>query len=189
MGVCYWDALIPNGDAYGVHSARLAVGLSYVDALDPSPKAVRRALAAGPGPDFFDKYQAEKLLPEWLRYGGAVYAERYFHDASVAEGGDPWWARAWSIDNLRSRGGWRGLDLVLAFRLDPEDREDGLKLLIEVGLVVAFVVDGGCAPVSEAHAELKRALVAGRVRPSHVEALVEALRANEAQLLAFAGLP
>jgi len=187
MGVCYWDALVPYGDLYGVHSARLAVGLSYVDALDPSPKAVRAALKDGPDGDHYEAYGAEKRLPAWLRCGGAVYAERYFRDTSVDEGGDPWWARSWSLENLRARGGLRDLDEVFAFRLDPEDREDGLRRLIEAGLVVSFIVDGGCEPVSEAHSELGRALVSGRLHPNHVEALEGAVLAHEAELRAYAG--
>ena len=188
MGVGYWDGLVPYGDLYGVHSARLALGLSYVDALDPSPKAVRGARKNGPQEGYYEAYEAEKQLPAWLRYGGGVYAERYFRDATVEQGGDPWWARSWSLDNLQSRGGLRGLGEVLAFRLDPDDREDGLKLLIEAGLVVAFVVDGDCEPVSGAHADLGRALVSGRLHANHVKALEEALAAHEAELRAFAGL-
>lgn len=187
MGVCYWDPLIPHGDLFGVHSARLAVGLSYVEALDPSPKAVRRALRSGPSRDYYAEYQAEKRLPAWLRYGGAVYAERFFRDDTVAEGGDPWWARAWSIDNITQRGGLRPLAEVLAFDLDPDEREDAQKLLIEAGLVVAFTVDGECAPVTTAHAEMKKALVERRPVAKAVEALTEALFAHEAELRAFAG--
>ncbi len=187
MGVGYWDPEIPNGHLYGVHSARLAAGLSYADAIDPSPKTVRRALSKGTGGDYVAAYDAEKRLPAWLRYGGAVYAERYFKDPSAVEGRDPWWARAWSIENLRTRGGMRPLDDVLAFRLDPDDRDDGLKLLIEAGLLVSFAVDGECAPVSAALAELQRALAAGRFRPSLTTALADALKANEAALRKFAG--
>ncbi len=186
VGVGYWNALAPHGDAYGVHSARLAVGFSYADAVDPSPKAVRRALSRGPSATFHDDYFAEKRLPAWLRTGGAVYAERYFRDERVAEGGDPWWARGWSLDNLERLGGLRPLDEVFAFPLDPDDRDDGLKLMIEAGLLVAFVLDGDCAPVQEAHAKLTRALVADRVHANHVEGLEDALRANEAALRAFA---
>jgi hypothetical protein len=187
MGVTYWDPRAPNGELYGVHAARLAVGLSFVEALDPSPKAVRKALASGPGADYPAAYESEKLLPAWLRHGGAVYAERYFRDEHAAEGSDPWWPRAWSLDNLAGRGGLRPLAEVLAFELDPDDREDGLKLLLEAGLVVAFVVDGECAPVAAAHAELKRVLAAGAARKSHVEALTRAVVANEAALRAFVG--
>ncbi len=187
MGVGYWDPEIPNGHLYGVHSARLAAGLSYIDALDPSPKAVRRALSKGTGGDYAATYDAEKRLPAWLRYGGAVYAERYFKDAHAGAERDPWWARAWSLENLKGRGGLRPLDEVFEFKLDPDNREDGLKLLIESGLLVAFAVDGECAPVKAALDELQRALPADRFRPSLVTNLMDALRANEAQLHTFAG--
>ena len=63
-----------------------------------------------------------------------------------------------------------------------------LKLLIESGLVVAFMVDGNCAPVMAEHANLKKALVSGRLHPNHVKALTEALLAHEAELKAFAGM-
>ena len=188
MGVCYWDPLVPHGDLYGVHAARLAIGLSYADALDPSPKAVRKALAGRDEEfDYYATYEAEKRLPAWLRVGGAVYAERFFHDTSVASDGDAWWARKWSLENLSLRGGLEELSEVLAFRLDPDDRDRSLRLLIEAGLVVAFIVDGGCEPVMEAHAMLKRALASGRLHTNHVKALVEALGTNEEALRAFAG--
>ena len=185
MGVTYWDPVAPNGDAYGVHAARLAVGLSYVEALDPSPKAVKKALSAGAGDDYHASYAAEKLLPAWLRWGGAVYAQRFFQDANVGPDGDAWWARTWSLDNLKQRGGLRPLTEVLAFHVDPDNRDDALKLLLEAGVLVSFVVDGECAPVVTAHAELKRALAAGSAKRAQVEALAAALVANEPALQAF----
>lgn len=188
MGVTFWDPLAPNGDLYGVHAARLAVGLSYVEALDPSPRTVRKALTAGPREDYHAAYEAEKLMPAWLRVGGAVYAQRYFRDVSVGLDADPWWARKWSLDNLRQRGGLRPLAEVLAFRIEPDRRDDALRLLLEAGLLVSFVVDGGCAPVVAAHAELKRALAAGSLRRPHVEALTATIAANEAALRAYAEL-
>ncbi len=188
MGVCYWNANAPYGDAYGKHSARLAVGLSFVDALDPSPKAIKRAQSDGLGADYFAAYQEEKQLPGWLRYGGAVYAERYFFDETTPEDGDAWWARKWSLENLRGRGGMRDLNSILAFELNPEEPEDGLKLLIESGLLVAFMVDGTCEPVRAAHAELKTALRAGRALAKQIEALEEALRNSSEELKAFAAL-
>lgn len=187
MGVGFWDPLVPYGDSYGVHCARLAVGHSYVDALDPSPKAVRAALARGPGADYSEAWHAEKRFPDWLRWGAAVYAERYFHDDQVVEGGDPWWARAWTLENLAARGGARPIEEILAFELDPGDREDAQKLLIEAGLLVAFMVDGECEPVREAHADLVRALLAGRLHSKQFTALEEALLAHAAELAAFAG--
>jgi hypothetical protein len=187
MGVCYWDALAPNGDLYGVHAARLAVGLSYADAIDPSPKAVRAARKNGPPLDHYASYQTEKQLPAWLRWGAAVYAERYFRDSTVGADGDPWWPRTWSLDNLRQKGGLRPPAEVLAFPIDPDDREGSLKLLIECGLLVAFALDGACAPVTEAHAELRRALASGRIHANDVRDLEQALLAHEAELRAFAG--
>ena len=188
MGVGYWDPLVTYGDLYGVHSARLAVGLSYVDALDPSPKAVRGALGSGPKDDYYADYQSEKKLPSWLRMGAAVYGERFFRDELAAGDTDPWWARNWSLDNLRSRGGLRPLEEVFAFELDPGDRDDGLKLLIEAGLLVAFMVDGECAPVTKAHEKFKRDLIAGRLHAKQIQAVQDALADHEAELRAFAGL-
>ena len=104
----------------------------------------------------------------------------------MPDDGDPWWARKWSLDNLRDRGGLRGLEVVLELRFDPDEREDSQKLLLEAGLVVAFIVDGGCEPVAAEHAELKQALVTGRLHPRHVEALTEALVLHERELRAFA---
>ncbi|HUR28417.1 MAG TPA: hypothetical protein VM509_09535, partial [Planctomycetota bacterium] len=188
MGVCFWDTLVPNGDLFGVYSARLAVGLSYVDALDPSPKAVKQALANGPQPGFEAAYLAEKQLPAWLRWGGAVYAERFFFDELAKEGEDPWAVRKWSIENMTRGGAMRSLADILAFKIDPDDRDGARKLLIEAGLVVAFIVDGQCAPVSAAHAEFKTGMALGKARPSDLKALTEALVAHEKELRAFAGL-
>ena len=187
MGVCYWDAFSPNGNLYGIHSARLATGLSYGEALDPSPKAVRKALSSGPGREYYESREEEKKLPAWFRWGGAVYGERYFYDRFAAEGNDPWWTRKWSLENLNNRGGLRPLAEVLECNLDPDDREDGRKLLIELGLVVAFLVDGDCEPVQEAHEKVKAGLVSGRLHANHVKALEEALLAHEAELRAFGG--
>lgn len=187
MGVCYWDSLVPNGNAYGVHAARFAVGLSYVDVLDPSQKAVRKALSRGPDAAYYAAYQEEKMLPAWLRFGGAVYAERFFRDRRP-DVGDPWWARTWSLDNLRAMGDLRPLRELFAFDLDPDDRDDGLKLLIEAGLVCSFLVDGECAEVSEAHAKLKKALIAGKVNASVIRGLTEAISAHEKELRAYGGL-
>ena len=78
-------------------------------------------------------------------------------------------------------------DWHLGLRFPGLAREDAQKLLMEAGLLVAFVVDGDCEPVREAHADLVRALLAGRLYPKQVEALEDALRAHAAELAAFAG--
>jgi hypothetical protein len=188
MGVCYWDTFAPYGDRYGVHAARLAVGLSFVDALDPSPKAVRSARKSGPSPEYYADFVAEKTLPDWLRYGGAVYAERYYEDTTVGPDGDRWWTRKWSLENLVQKGGLRPLEEIFAFPADPDDREDSLRLYIECGLLVAFMVDGDCAPVEELHEKLKRTLGRGRLHARTLRDLEEALVEHESELRAFAGL-
>lgn len=187
MGVCYWNADVPNGSAYGVHSARLATGLSYVGQLDPSPKAVRKALSSGAGGEYYARFVAEQKLPAWLRIGGAVYAERFFVDRFVAEDGNPNWARDWSLSNLQQLGGLRPLEELFAAELDPDDRDGSRKLMIEFGLLVAFLVDGECAPATAAHEAFKAQMIAGRLHGNHLEALAEALLENEGDLRAFAG--
>lgn len=187
MGVSYWDALDPNGNAFGVHAARLVMGLSYIEALDPSPKAVRKALSKGIQAGYYETYQAEKTLPGWLRNGGAVYAERFFRDDSVAEDGDPWWARKWSLGSLSGCGGLGVLKDIFTQRLDPEDRDAGIRLLLESGALVAFMLDGDCAPVMEQHESFKKALMSGRLRPSQIKDLEAVLLAHEERLRVFAG--
>jgi hypothetical protein len=81
----------------------------------------------------------------------------------------------------------RALEAVLAFELDPDDRDDGLKLLLEAGAVVAFVVDGGCAPVTAAHAAFQKSLASGKIEAKVVAALTAAVRAHQAELKVFAG--
>jgi len=188
VGVGYWDAFIPNGDLYGVHSARLACGLAYAEALDPSPKAVQGVGTGAPKPGYYEAYQAEKRLPAWLHYGGAVYAERFFRDPTVAVDGDAWWARKWSLDNLHGLGELDSLNDVFAFQLNPDDRNKSRKLLLEAGLVVAFLVDGGCEPATAALTEFQHALVANRMSPKVVAALTAAVAAHEAELKKFAGM-
>jgi hypothetical protein len=186
-GAGYWDANAPNGAAYGLHAARLAYALSYVDALDPSPKAVQKALPSGPTSGFAEAYEAEKSLPRWLRIGGAVYAERWFHDArAAARGGDPWWARTWSQDNLRRLGGARPAAELLVADLDPDDRTGALRTMLELGALVAFLVDGGDPTLAALHEELLTSLRAGRVRPAAVQALEEGLRARSESFQRFA---
>ena len=193
MGVGFWDAAFPYGDRYGVHSARLAFGLSWAEAVDPSPKAIRKALKTGPTPEYAEVlYEKDKQLPAWLRWGGAVYAERYFRDRSVDASqpdANPWWPRTWSLENLANRDGLPDLDSVFALDLDPDDRDGGHRLMLSAGALVAFLIDGECEPAEKAHAAFKRALVEGRMHPKRVKELEDALRENEEALRAFTRLP
>ncbi|MDF1836902.1 MAG: hypothetical protein P1V35_03455 [Planctomycetota bacterium] len=194
MGVGYWEAQSEYGSLYGVHSARLAAGLAYVEGIDPSPKAIRKVKGSkGVDSEYYERYRSEKQLPDWLRMGGAVFAERYFFDKTVdttvntEPAPDPFWARTWSLQNLAGRGKVRDLDELFAFELDPEDPFDGQTLLIEAGLLVSFMLDGNCEPVKEAHLAFRQALAEGRMKPSHITALTKAIRDNESALRTYAG--
>ena len=194
-GVGIWNAEVLHGDAFGVHSSRLAYALSWVDAIDPSPKASKGARKSGPGANFLSEREAEKRLPAWLSWGAAVYAERFYRDRSidlkVTPDADPWWARAWSISNLKDAGGLGDIAQVFDVHMDPAEAKKARLQLLRAGVLVAFILDGGCAPVEEAHAALKAELVEaglyGPVDPELVSHLEEAIRAHEAELRAFVG--
>jgi hypothetical protein len=132
---------------WGVHAVRHAIGQSFADAVDRSTKAIERAKKTGK----FDAraFYDEKKIPTWFRYGAAGYVERYFKDTTTGIGGNPWWTRKWSIENLLSKGGLRPLKQLFEIGPDGIKPGDGAKLINELGLVVAFVMDGNCAPVTE----------------------------------------
>ncbi|QDV06092.1 hypothetical protein Poly30_15960 [Planctomycetes bacterium Poly30] len=194
-GVGIWNAEVLHGDAFGVHSSRLAYALSWVDAIDPSPNASRSARKDGPGPDFLSEREAEKRLPAWLTWGAAVYAERFYRDTSidlkVTPDADPWWTRAWSVSNLIEAGGLGEMAEVFEVDMDPAEAKKARLQLLRAGALVAFILDGDCAPVRKAHAALKAALIEagldGPIDQELVVALEGAIRAHEAELRAFLG--
>ncbi|MEM9379580.1 MAG: hypothetical protein AAGB93_06470 [Planctomycetota bacterium] len=197
MGVTYWNEDQEHGDLYGVHNARLAAGLAYVEAIDPSPLALAATLesmedaeASGVPDDHAARCEREKRLPSWLRWGGAVYAERFFVDHDAAADRSRTWPREWSVDNLRGLGGLAPLPRVLSASVDPADLDGARKLLIERGLVVAFVVDGGDEQVEQAHDALKAALAArdDEAIRTAARALEDVLVGRRDAILRFAGL-
>ena len=188
-GACYWAVADPALKSFGQHAVRHAAALSFLEAVDPSWNAVAQMLATGPGaavdtPAFW----AEKKLPTWLRFGIASYCERYFRDAHAAAGADPWWPRTWALDNLKQQGGLRPLERIFAFELDTADPAASGRLISEAGAVVSFVLDGGCAPVAEAHAKVKQALAEGGDARSAVSELEKALAAHPRELKQHTGL-
>ncbi|MEM1450452.1 MAG: hypothetical protein AAGI22_15145 [Planctomycetota bacterium] len=196
-GVTYWNEDQEYGDLYGVHNARLAAGLAYVEAIDPSPLALMGTLeameegdAAAPPDDHAVRREQEKRLPQWLRWGGAVYAERFFIDHDAAADRSRTWPREWSVDNLRGLGGLAPLERVLSASVDPADLDGARKLLIERGLVVAYLVDGGDEKVAAAHDALKAALAVrdGGAIAAAVRGLEDVLVGQRAAILRFAGL-
>ncbi len=192
VGVGFWEAATPRGQKLGPHAARLAIALSFVEALDPSPKArEKQAKGAGIDATFLEEYFSEKRLPAWFRSGAATYIERFFIDNLVGQGGNPLWVREWSSGNIARLGGLEPLSQVFALRLNVDTKEDtdqSTKVLAEAGLVVAFMLDGGVAEVQASHLELKKALKEGKDPKKAVEALEKEIIAHETELKAFAGL-
>ncbi len=189
-GVAYWDASTDAGNRFGVHAVRRALAESFAEALDPSPQAtakLKKALKTADVEAFFE----EKRLPQWYRHGVSTYVERYYIDKNVAAGENPNWARNWSVGSIASRGGLRPLKQVFDTEVTVEGADDSAKLLNELGLVIAFALDGGCAPVSEKNAAVQKALATSKdAKP--VEEAVAALQAavieHEGELRKFAGL-
>lgn len=187
-GIGYWDASNERDDKYGPHSLRHAAAQSFLEGLDPSPKAIQRTQRnRGQAPDL-KAFYAEKRFPEWFRYGAASYAERYFIDTTVATDGNSKWAREWSIQNIVGGGGLRPISQILSKELDPSDPADASKLMNERGLLVAFMVDGGFPPLAEAHGELKMKIRKGEDLKSVFAKIQKLLVDNEQQLRKFANL-
>ena len=189
-GVGYWDKSADNGDAWGRHSARHAAALSLVEAVDPSPEMVskaRKSKLQGLKPEEFWK---EKRLPEWYRFGMASYADRYFIDQFVGQGGDAEWARKWSVQNLLAKGGLRPIKDAFKGELDLNKFDDSAKLLNEWGLLVAFAIDGKNPAVAAAYGAVKNALRGDddKQLASAITGLQDAIIANEKALLEFAGI-
>ncbi|MFT7680069.1 MAG: hypothetical protein ACI8QC_004075 [Planctomycetota bacterium] len=175
-GVAYWDISDQNTSAFGLHSVRHAAGLAYAEAITPSVQTIGDAISAGAPPDL-GEFWAEKAIPRWLFYGGASYVERFFMDEGKE---DPWWARSWSITNITAGGELDALDRIFEFGLSLDAIPESTRLINEAGLVVSFIMDGGCAPVTAAHEAYKKALIAGEDTEESIKALQDTIIANKA---------
>jgi hypothetical protein len=191
QGVGYWADDDPVDKPFGPFSVRHAAGLSYAEAIDPSLDAISRAVEAsaaqgqGPAQGSAQAFWTEKKIPRWMRYGGASYVERYFADPQNPN--EPMGLRNWAIANLKNQGERLPLEQVFALTLDPNDQDASRRVISSAGLVVAFMLDGKCKPVMDAHQAFKAALASGKDVPKAVEDLQAALIANEAALKEFAG--
>jgi hypothetical protein len=185
IGAAYWDNATPQSDAFGQHSIRHAAALSFVEAIDPSWKALGD-IAMGTRPKTSAAFWAEKRVPRWLRYGAASYVERWFRDQDVGDGGDPDWARKWARASLAKDGGLRDIGKVFEFKLSLTDLAGSTRLIHEAGLLTAFVLDGGDPVVQRAHEALKQAMVSGSSTTAAVAELQKALLARKAAIAAFA---
>lgn len=185
IGAAYWDDSSKEASAYGQHSIRHAAALSFVEAIDPSWKALGDA-AMGTQAKSTASFWAEKKIPRWLRYGAASYVERWFEDKNLGEGGDPDWARKWARASLKRDGGLRDIAKVFEFKLTLTDLPGSTRLIHEAGLLTAFVLDGGDPKVQRAHEALKQALVSGASTEAAVAQLQKALLAAKGAIAAFA---
>ena len=185
-GVSYWDPTDENLSGYGQHAIRHAAAQSYMESVDPSWMTISELFGGQAQINSTAGFWAEKDIPKWLRYGAASFVERYFIDAFVGEDGDPTWARTWGLQNLQAKGGLRSLEQLFEFPLNLEDIPGSTQFFHEAGAVVAFMLDGGCEPVTKAHEAFRTALVAGEDTAPAVAALQEALIEAEEQLRAFA---
>jgi hypothetical protein len=191
-GVTYWDPSTTSLNVWGKMNTRAAAALGFLEAVDPSPKSEVKSLRAsgqGQGAEFW----AEKKLETWFRYGVAFYAAGLFFDEDAqANGGDPYEVRNWLIGQMIAPGGLNPLDTIFAFRLEPQPEAAAVaseKKVWEAGLIVAFILEGKCPPVVEAHRGLKAALRNGEGHVAAFEGLKTQVKNHEAELREFAGLP
>ncbi len=111
--------------------------------------------------------------------------ERYYHDSNDEEG-DPWrLTRKWSISDIT----FYGLDsLKTIFEFDLEGADEPTHLLNEVGLLVAFVMDGDCRTVKQRHKLLADTFLNGKNPRAAIKTLEKTIAKAEKDLLEFAGL-
>ena len=185
VGCAFWDAGVPALAAFGQHSIRHAAALSFVEAIDPSWRALGDA-AMGTQAKSTAAFWAEKRIPRWLRYGAASYVERYFLDNTVKADGDPRWSRDWALASLQRDGGLRDIQKVFEFKISLADAKGSTQLIHEAGLLVAYVLDGGDAQVQSAHRQLLVALRGNGPTGPAVAELQKALLAAKAGLAKFA---
>lgn len=189
MGVTYWDAEDPNGSSYGIHDARFAYGLSFVESLDPAYDAVSDALADEDmgREEFINARYGAKRMPRWFQWGAANYASRWFKDQTVKTGGNPRWAIEWSASNLSTQGGLADLDEVFEFNVGLE-QEYSASIIMSAGLLVAYMVDGANPDLSRLLTKLQGELQKGADVEKTFDEIRKKLAENEEQIRAFAGL-
>jgi hypothetical protein len=185
LGVCYWD---PAQQAWGPFAIRHAAAHSYLEAVDPSWNSISQAISASQ-PLQPQTFWGEKKIPVWMRFGLASYCEKFMRNYLAAEEGDPWEFRNWAIGQIRDANGPRPLPEIFAFNIDVNDALAAQSLLNEAGLVVAFILDGGCAEVVAAHEAFKAALKGDLEQARQAaEALQQAVIEHEDDLRLWANL-
>jgi hypothetical protein len=188
VGVSYWDTQ-GDGPKWALHSTRHALGQSFAEALDPSPKMLGQIMSGGQYEP--KEFWAEKRVPLWFRYGAAAYAERYFRDPDTLAGGNSAWAIEWSIASLVKRGGLSPLKQIFEFQPEVDNFDMSQKWINEVGMLMYFMVDGKCAPVTAKLEAFQQALKTNADRKSvnaAAKALTDEIIKNETELRKFTKL-
>lgn len=183
-GVGYWDEDDKAAAPFGPFYTRHAAALSFIEGLDPSPKAMAKLRKTGELD--VEAFLEEKALPGWLRYGAATYVERYRLDRTP--NADATALRKWSVSNIARTGSVDSVRRILDLPLSAEDLSGSAKLLNEAGLVVAFMLDGEDEGIRAKHAAFKAAFQAGESFERQLADLEKALAASDAALKAFADL-
>ncbi|MDC3307518.1 hypothetical protein OAV47_01675 [bacterium] len=185
MGVTFWDEENESGDLFGLHDARFAYGLSFVESIDPCFDGLDDVYGEGEvTPEFAAVRLRAHKLPRWFRWGAACYASRWFKDNQIKRGGDPYWARKWSASNLNAQGGLLDFDDVFDFEASGQNEETS-RLINQSGLFVAFLVDGGDPELSRLHEELKDAMEKREETANIFASIRKSISERDEQLRAF----
>ncbi len=182
-GVAYLDIDDAAMQPWGQFSVRHAAGLSFAENIDRSWNTVSQFLSNQGGGQSPDALWEEKVIPRWMIYGAASYVERFMVNDNPE---DPWGWRNWSLDMLNEER-YNDLADIFAFTLDINDLAGSERLIKESGAVVAFIVDGKCAPVTAAHAEFTAAMKKGEGAREAAAKIQEAVIANQEAFVAFTG--
>lgn len=181
-GVCYLDLSSEDQRRFGRHFVRHAAGLSFVEAVDGSPKTLAAFQKSKRAQFDLDGFHGEKRVPALLRTGIASYVDRYFIDRTAKVGAATEWPRKWSVENLERRGGIPAIDKLIQFPVNGGDPETAGQLINAAGLVVGFILDGNDPEVTSAHGEWKQAFAEGKDMKGANQKLLDMLRAKEAQM-------
>lgn len=185
-GVAFWNVNDKNQKEWAPMYVRYGAAHALLEALDPSPKTIAAMTSGAPGKDPVKAYWDEKTLPLWMRYGIAAYADAMFFDSTS---NDPERLRKFAVAHyIANRGGMAPLDQVFEPSLSLDDIPGSEKKIFDAGLVIAFVLDGKCAPVIEKLMAFKDAWKSGKDVKKAAQALEAAIEKNEPALRKFAGI-
>lgn len=189
-GIGFYDVNDEALKPWGQFSVRHAAGLSYAESIDRAWDTISKAVAnPGNAGIAADQIWREKRIPRWLVYGGASYVERYAanRDATEEQGG-PWGVRTWAFEQVKNGGKLGPLEQVFAMNLDLNDIDGSRRRIHEGGVLTSFLLDGGCKPVTAAHAAFRQAMLDGADTDEANAALQQAILDNTDALVAFAGV-